>query len=147
MKELLKKITFLKNVIGMFYVSFYCVYVFINLSRNKGNDYLNTLLLVLAIIYLIIYFYSAFINANKKMKNTSKKVFNKSKKTIGFINAILVLTSVVVNDFNSFFSIIIAVITIGLYVFYMVIEIISLVIMNKIKKLARRIGWKNDTGN
>ena len=50
---------------------------------------------------MLLYIYSAFIAINKKMRSHAKKIFIKSKKFIAFVNAGMVLTSVISNDDNS----------------------------------------------
>ena len=119
MKELLNKLTFIKNIVGFAFIGFYLFYVVVNLLTNKGNFQINLALLVIALIYALVYFYTAFIEVNKKINKLSKKIFTNSKKIIGVINAFLIITSVVVNDFNSLFSVLLACLTIGLYLFYL----------------------------
>lgn len=147
MKELLRKITLFNNVIGLFYVGFYMSYVFINWINNKGNQYVNIALLVLSVIYTLLYIYSAFIGENSKLKKTSKKMFSRGKKILGFINALLIVTSVAINDVNSLLSIVIAVITMVLYVIGLIVDILISIIVSKIKRIGKRMWWKNDNRN
>lgn len=144
MNALFKKINFVKNVIGLGWVIFYCIYVVINLAMNKGNMYINIALLLSAFIYSGIYIFSSFIKENKKLKKDSKKSYKKTKKAIGCINAFMIITSVVVNDFNSFISVVVACITIGLYFIYIFFEFVIYLMSRKIKKIQKRMGLYYD---
>ena len=144
MNKLLRKINFIKNLMGLGYILFYCGYVLINLSVNKGNPYINLALLITAVIYVLLYVFTSFIVEDKKLKKASKKNYKRAKKTIAFINALMVVTSVVVNDFNAFISIVMACITIGTYCSYLFFEFIVYVISSKIKKIQNKIRSKHD---
>ena len=144
MNALFKKLNFIKNVIGLGWVIFYCIYVVINLAMNKGNMYINIALLLSAFIYSGIYIFSSFIKENKKLKKDSKKSYKKTKKAIGCINAFMIITSVVVNDFNSFISVVVACITIGLYFIYIFFEFVIYLMSRKIKKIQKRMGLYYD---
>ena len=114
---------------------------------NKVNNILNLILLILTSVYLVLYIYSVFIETNKRIKRGSKKIFIKSKKFIGFVNAIMILTSVFTSEEHSVFSIILAIGTIFLFVLYVVIDIASSVALHEFKRYTKDLGWKYDNRN
>ena len=145
MRELLKRITTYRNISWLLYIIFYLIYLTINIFINKGNYYINMILLILTGVYLLMYIYSAFIAMNKRLRKQSKKIFIKSKKFIAFANASLVLTSVISNDSNSFFTVFFAVITIITYLLYLTIDIAASIAFKEIKRYTKNLGWKYDS--
>ena len=144
MRNLIKKFVTCKNIFGLLYIVFYFVYVGVSMYLNNGNNILNTILLSLTSVYLILYIYSVFIESNKRIKRGSKKAFIRSKKFIGFINAIMILTSVFTNQENSIFSIVLAILTILWFVVYVTIDVVSSIALYEFKKYTKDLGWTYD---
>lgn len=144
MKEFFKRIATYGNFFGLGYIILYFSYIGINMYRNKGDYFINIILLVLTCIYLLLYVYSVFIEENKKIRKRSKKFFTKSKKVVGFINAVMIFTSLFSNDTNSFFTIFFALATVCWYLFYFFIDIASSLALHEFKKFKKGFGWKND---
>jgi len=147
MKNLIKKFVTCKNIFGLLYIMFYFVYVGVSMYLNHGNNILNIILLILTSTYLLLYIYSVFIESNKRIKRSSRKIFIRSKKFIGFVNAIMILTSVFANEENSMFTIILAILTIMWFIVYMAIDIASTIALYEFKKYTEDLGWKYDNRN
>ena len=147
MKNLIKKFVTCKNIFGLLYIMFYFVYVGVSMYLNHGNNILNIILLIYSSTYLLLYIYSVFIESNKRIKRSSRKIFIRSKKFIGFVNAIMILTSVFANEENSMFTIILAILTIMWFIVYMAIDIASTIALYEFKKYTEDLGWKYDNRN
>ena len=110
--------------------------------RNKGNYIINLILLTLTCIYLVFYIYSVFIEQNKKIRKGAKKFFSKGKKFFGFVNAVMIFTSLFSNDTNTFFTIFFALIAVFWYLLYFVVDITASLALREVKRFKKELGWK-----
>jgi hypothetical protein len=137
-RKFLDRLILIKDVIGLAFLTFYFLYIGFSMSLNKGNNTLNIILLSLTIVHLIIYVVTAFMVENKKVKKVSSKIFKRLKKFIGFVNTLLILVSVVSNPFKSFLTIILATLSILGYMFYVFIDIVSTILVHKVKGIFKK---------
>lgn len=144
MKSFFKDAILYRNIFWLFYIACYFAYVAVNMHLNRGNYIINVTLLVLTCAYFLLYIYSAFIDKNRKIKNQSKRAFIRTRKTLAFINACMILTSVISNNNNSFTTIFLAIITILWYVLYLFVDIASTVALSSFRKFNKGALWKHD---
>jgi hypothetical protein len=144
MKKILRKLATFKNFAGLFYIVFYFSYVIVNMFRNKGNYLINIILLILTFVYFIFYIYSVFIEKNKMIKRKSNRIFKRCRRVLGFVNACLILTSVISNTNNSFSTIFLAIATILWYILYLIVDLASSLALHEFKKYKQELGWKHD---
>lgn len=138
MRKFLDRLILIKDVIGLAFLTFYFLYIGFSMSLNKGNNTLNIILLSLTIVHLIIYVVTAFMIENKKVKKVSSKIFKRLKKFIGFVNTLLILVSVISNPFKSVLTIILATLSILGYMFYVFIDIVSTILVHKVKGIFKK---------
>ena len=138
MKDILKTLTRIKDVIGLIFILFYFLYIGFSMAINKGNNTINVILLILTVIYLIIYIISAFAIENKKVKQMSGKTFKRAKKIIGFVNTVMILVSVISNPFKNFFTIIFSIFSIITYLIFTFIDIVISILVHKIKGVFKK---------
>ena len=134
MKKIIERIAKYLNFIGLLSIILYFLYVGVSLYRGSGNYFVNIALLISTVIYLILYIYSVYVEENKKIKKVSKKLFKKSKKILGLVNACLVFFNLFGNSNNSFLTIILAVVTLGWQMFYVTIDLLATFAIYKVKK-------------
>ena len=142
MKDLIKKIVTLKNIFGLLTIVFYFIYVGVNMYIGHGNKITNIILLILTSAYFLAYIYSVFIESNKKMKKSAKKLFVGGKKLLGFSNACMIISSVFIHNDNSIWTIFTAIVTIIWFFMYLFIEVTFMIISYKLKKYKRELGYK-----
>ena len=147
MKAFIKDLITYKNIFWLLYIVLYFVYVAINMSINRGNYIINIALLIVTSVYFLLYIYSAFIENDKRMKRRSKKVFVRTRKLLVFINACMILTSVISNNNNSFFTIFFATIAILWYLLYLFVDIASSIALTKFRSYSKEGMWKRDRRN
>lgn len=142
MKELMRKFKEYRNIYRAFYIFFYFVYVAFNMYLNRWNYVINIILLISTLAYFFIYIYSAFIDKNKKLKNRSHKTFVRTRKTLLFINACILIASLIINHVNSFFTIVFAVGAFFWYALYIFADIASTLSLRSFRKYTKGVGWK-----
>lgn len=145
MKEIFKRFTTYRNILGLMYIIFYFSYIGINMYRNKGNFNINVILLILTCVYLVFYIYSVFIEENKRIRKGAKHFFSRGKKFLGFANVIMIFTSLLSNDSNSFFTIFFAVVALFWYLLYFVVDIGASLALREVKKFKKELGWKSNS--
>lgn len=142
MKRFINKLITIKNVIGLMFIVFYFLYIGFSMSINRGNNLINIILLSITVIYLVVYVLTTFVLENKRVRKISAKTFKRAKKFIGFVNTLMILMSVITTPFKSFFTIVFSLISIFGYIMYVIFDLITSYLINKVKGVVKKYDYR-----